>query len=114
MIMQLREIIKQLDLQIITGADLLEREVTGCYVSDMLSDVIAHADSGDIWITLQVHLNVIAVASVKGIAAILIVNDRSLDDETIKKAHEEQVPVLVTALNAFQIAGRLYQLGLGE
>ncbi|MBC8401656.1 MAG: serine kinase [Candidatus Marinimicrobia bacterium] len=112
--MQLREIVKQLDLQIIAGANLLEREATGCYVSDMLSDVMAHANSGDVWVTLQVHLNIIAVASVNGISALIIVNDRSLDDATIKKATEEKVPVLVTTLNAFQIAGKLYQLGLGE
>ena len=114
MIMQLREIVKQLDLQILTGTSLLDREVTGCYISDMLSAVMAHANSGDIWVTLQVHLNVIAVASVKGISALIIVNGRSLDDDTIKKAQEEKIPVLVTTLNAFQIAGKLYQLGLGE
>jgi hypothetical protein len=105
--MRLLEIVKKLN-----GHDLLDREVTGGYVSDMLSDVIAHSEKGNIWVTLQTHLNIIPVASMKEISGIIIVNRRQPDEETLKKAEEEKIPVLGTALNAYQVVGKLYQLGI--
>lgn len=112
--MNLSAIIKQLDLKVITGNELLEREITGCYASDLLSDVMANARNGYIWVTMQIHLNIIAVAGLKEISAIIIVNDRSIDDDTAKKALEEKVPILSTELDTYQISGRLFQLGVGQ
>lgn len=111
--MKITDILKRIKLDVISGKELLDREVTGGYVSDMLSDVIAHAQKGAIWVTLQTHLNIIPVASMKEISGIIIVNGRQPDEETLKKAEKEQVPVLGTAMNAFQVAGKLYQLGIG-
>jgi serine kinase of HPr protein (carbohydrate metabolism regulator) len=110
--MKLHDIFKQLELNVKSGADLLEREVTGGYVSDILSDVLAHATSGDIWVTIQIHLNIIPIASMKEIAGIIIANGRQPDEETLKKAETENVPVLGTDMSAFQIVGKLYQLGI--
>lgn len=110
--MKLHEILKQLELSVKSGAGLLEREVTGGYVSDILSDVLAHAASGDIWVTIQIHLNIIPIASMKEIAGIIIANGRQPDEETLKKAETENIPVLGTDISAFQIVGKLYQLGI--
>ena len=110
--MKIADILKSIKLDIISGNDLLDREVTGGYVSDMLSDVIAHARKGDIWVTLQTHLNIIPVASMKEVSGIIIVNGRQPDEETLKKAEAEKVPVLGTEMNAFQVVGKLYQLGI--
>jgi len=101
--MTLREIIKKLDLKIQSGSDLLERKVSGGYVSDMLSDVLAHAESGNIWVTLQTHLNIIPVAIMKEISAIIIVNGRQPDEDTLNKAKEEKIPVLGFRINGIGV-----------
>ncbi len=110
--MKLTEIIERLGLQIISGAEFVDREVKGGYVSDMLSDVLKNASEGDLLVTLQVHLNVIAIASMKEIVAIIIVNNRQPDQDTLDKAVTEQIPVLGTTMNAYQTVGKLYELGL--
>lgn len=110
--MKLLEIVTKLKLDVISGSDLLDREVTGGYVSDMLSDVIAHARKGDIWVTLQTHLNIIPVASMKEISGIIIVNGRQPEEDTVRKAEDEKVPIMGTDMNAFEVVGKLYQLGI--
>ena len=110
--MKIAELVKSLNLDILGGKELLNGEVTGGYVSDLLSDVIAHAKKGDIWVTLQIHLNIIPVASMKELSGIIIVNGRMPYVETLQKAEEEKIPVLGTKLNAFETVGKLYQLGI--
>ncbi len=110
--MKLSELIKKIKFDIKSGADLLDREATGGYVSDMLSDVIAHAEKGDIWVTLQTHLNIVPVASMKEISGIIIVNGRQPDENTLKKAEEEKIPILGTEMNAYQVVGKLIKSGV--
>ena len=112
--MKIIDIVKSLSLNVKSGDNLLDREVTGGYVSDLLSDVIAHAQKGDIWVTLQIHLNIIPVASMKELSGIIIVNGRQPDKETLQKAEEEMVPVLGTEMNAFNVVGKLYQAGIND
>ncbi len=90
----------------------LNREVTAGYASDLMSDVIAHAGKGDIWVTLQVHQNIVAVASLKELAGVVLVNGREPEDETAEKADLERIPIMVTPLSAFEVVGRLYNLGV--
>jgi predicted transcriptional regulator len=110
----LAELIQKLNLRIEAGADNVERPVTGGYVSDLLSDVIAGATEGDLWITLQVHQNIVAVAFLNNLAGICLVGGRSPDPDTIEKADEQGVPILVSDLPAYQLAGRLYEMGIGK
>ncbi|MEW6108204.1 MAG: serine kinase [Nitrospirota bacterium] len=110
--MKLQEIVDSLSLSIKTPALDLNREVTGGYVSDLLSDVIGNSKEGYIWITLQIHLNIVAVASLKGLAGIILVNNRTPDEDTLKKALEENIPIMTSSLPTFEIVGRLYNLGL--
>jgi predicted transcriptional regulator len=110
--MKLEEIVRELNMEVKSGAQNLSRDVAGGYASDLLSDVMAHADKDDLWVTLQVHQNIVAVAIVKDLAGIVMVSGREPDQETLARAEEEGVPILVTNLPAFEIAGRLYQLGL--
>jgi hypothetical protein len=110
--MKLQEIIDKLNLKVETPSLNLDREVTGAYVSDMLSDVMGNAKEGFLWITIQVHLNIVAVASLKTFSAIIIVNSRTPAEDTLKRAIEEKIPVLTTPLSAFDLVGMLYSLGL--
>ncbi|MCK4941773.1 serine kinase [candidate division WOR-3 bacterium] len=110
--MKLTEIVKSFNLQVACGEKQLEKEVSGGYSSDRLSDVMANSNKGDIWITLQVHPNVVAVAMLKEIAGIVMINGRKPEDETIKKAEAEGLPIMTTDLPAFELAGKLYDMGI--
>lgn len=104
------DIIGALDLKVISGQKGLSNEVTGGYVSDLLSDVMGNAKEGNIWITLQTHQNVVAIASLKDLAAIIVVRGAVPETDTFERSNVENIPVLSTELDTFTIAGRLYEL----
>jgi predicted transcriptional regulator len=108
--MKITDIIKKLDLKIISGKEGISNEVTGGYVSDLLSDVMGHSKEGNIWITLQTHQNVVAIASLKDLAAVIIVKGFVPEKDTIEKSNLENIPVLSTDMDTFTIAGRLFEL----
>src|SRR3990170_4455752 len=110
--MKLKEIIDKVNLETRCGTSNLNTEIKGGYVSDLLSDVIAHAKAGDIWVTLQVHQNIVAVASMKELSGIILVNGREPEEETVRQAQKENIPIFISELPAFEIVGRLYNLGI--
>ena len=112
--MKLSDVVTELGLSVISGAEHLDREVTGCYVSDLLSDVMGNAGEGQIWVTLQLHVNIVAVAALRDLAGIILVNSRMPLEETLSKAVEEGLPLLSSSLSTYEIAGRCYSLGLGR
>ncbi len=112
--MKLKEIVKKLELSARCGENNLDRDVTGGCASDMLSNVIAYSKKGDVWVTIQVHSNIVAVAVLKELAAIIIVQGREPADDTTQKAKEENVPILVSKLSAYEVAGKMYELGVGR
>ena len=110
--MNLSKIIEELQLEVRAGDGALGIEVRGGYASDLISDVLAHAREGDLWITLQTHQNTVAVASMKDLAGIVLVNDRQPEADTLEKAKQENIPLLISTLGAFELIGRLYTMGL--
>lgn len=110
--MTLGEVVKGLNLEVKAGEDEMDRIVRGGYCSDLLSDVIAGAREGDLWITLQLHQNIVAVAFLNNLAGILIVGGREPNPDTIQKAREQEVPLMVSDSPAYEIAGRLYEMGV--
>jgi hypothetical protein len=109
---KLAEVVDELDLKVRTAGGALQIEVRGGYASDLMSDVIAHAARGCLWVTLQVHQNVVAVASLKELAGIVLVNGREPEEATVERAESENIPILVSPLSAFDVIGRLYALGI--
>ena len=110
--MRLQEIVRELDLDVKSGASRLDIDVSRGYVSDLMSDVIANSKKGDLWITLQVHINIVAVASMKELSGIILINNRQPEAATLEKAKDENIPLLVSSLPAFELTGRLYKLGI--
>jgi predicted transcriptional regulator len=108
--MKITDIVKELELEVFSGESGLGNEISGGYVSDLLSDVMGNAKEGQVWMTLQTHKNVLAVASLKELAAVILVKGYKPDTDTIAKSNEEGLPVLGTELDTFTIAGRLYKL----
>jgi hypothetical protein len=103
------ELVEAAGLQIYCGSDLLQQQVTGGYVSDLLSDVMGNAQEGQVWITLQSHLNVVAIASLKELSAVVLVKDIRPDEAVLVKAVEEGIPLLGSALPAFETAGKIFE-----
>ena len=110
--MKLREIVRKLNLDVKSGEARLDSDVSRGYVSDIMSDVIANTNKGDLWITLQVHINVVAVATMKELSGIILINGREPEAVTLEKAKDENIPILISQLPAFEVAGRLYELGI--
>lgn len=108
--MKLKDIIDKLNLKLICGEDQLDNDITGGYCSDLLSDVMGNAQEGNVWITIQVHKNIIAVASLKELSAIMLVKGLMPTEETIATAREQGIPIVQTSDTAFNVAGKLYNL----
>ncbi len=110
--MKVKEIVEDLKMVVVAGERGLDRDVTGGYCGDLLSDVMANSKSGDLWLTIQSHQNIVAVALLKDLAAIILVNGRQPDEDTIAKAEEEGIPILLSPLSAFSLAGRAHEMGI--
>ena len=102
-------IAEKLGLKVVVQGDLSEI-VSGCYISDLLSDVMAHSKDHELWVTLQTHPNIVAVAVVKGISALIITNGRNPEPETIRKAEAEKVTIMISHDTTFDLAGLLYTI----
>jgi len=87
-------------------------DVTAGHASDLLSDVLANAPSGGVLLTIQVHMNVIAVALHAGLAAVIFTSGMRPEEAVRLKAVQEGIPLLATAETTFETAGRLYGMGL--
>jgi hypothetical protein len=112
--MRLDDIARELKLVELVPPNEVEREaeVIRGYASDLLSDVLAHAPAGGVLVTLQVHLNVIAVAGHAELAAVVFAGGRQPDDEVVAKAVEEGLALYGSGDDTFEIVGRLYGLGV--
>lgn len=111
--MNLEKIIKELNLSILTEPqDFSSIEVKSGYCSDLLSCVMTGAEPEGVWITLMAHSNIIAVAALLDLAAIIITEDAQPDPDTIEKANEKGVTLLSTEVPNFTVVGQLWNLGL--
>jgi predicted transcriptional regulator len=109
---KVRDLLNKLPLDLLAGEGGLDQEVRSGYCGDLLSDVMANAEKGSVWITIQRHHNIVAVALLKELAAIILANGYQPDPETVEKAKEEGIPLLVSSSAAYQLAGRLYETGI--
>ncbi|MBQ6175104.1 MAG: AraC family transcriptional regulator [Clostridia bacterium] len=106
---ELRELIGAENLTPEVGED---REITCGYTCDLLSWVMAHGDEGMAWVTVQTHLNVIAVAVLSDMACVVLPEDIRMEAESLAKAVSEGMTVLTTSLTAYEICGRLSAAGV--
>jgi predicted transcriptional regulator len=110
--MTVKEMAERAELEVLVCADGLDVEVTGGYAADLLSTVMASAKEGNVWVTWHVHPNIVAAALIVKLAAIVLVSGRQPEQETVQKAQQEGVPILVSSLPAFEIIGRLHGMGI--
>jgi hypothetical protein len=106
----LESVVKALNLKVRSGEDKLKTKIRGGYTGDLLSDVMANSKEGDLWITRQVHQNIVAVASLKEHAGVILVQGSEPAKDTLEKAIKEGIPVMVSDLSSFEITGRIYEI----
>jgi serine kinase of HPr protein (carbohydrate metabolism regulator) len=105
----LKRLIEELNFECLSGKESLERTAHDAYVSDLLSDVMGRTHAGMLWVTSQVHKNIVAVASLKELSAIIVVNERRIDPEVLAHAEGEEVVIIASGLPAFETTGLLYK-----
>lgn len=109
--MTLADYLKNIDCTVLTPEVKPETiEVEGGYVSDLLSDVMGAAGTKQAWITIMRHLNVVAVASLAGINAVIFAKGIKPDQTVIDKATAEGVCLVSSPETTFDLAGKLYKL----
>lgn len=108
--MRLNYLVETLNLQVFSCKHLLEKEFEGVYVSDLLSDVLGNTKPNQIWITLQTHKNIVAVAHLKGLSCVILVKGLTPNEDTILKAEEEKIILLGSEKETFDLAGDLRAL----
>jgi hypothetical protein len=111
--MNLQTIIDKLELTVLTKPrDFASVTPNGGYTSDLLSCVMAGAKSNNIWVTLQAHMNIIAVASMLDVAAVIITENAQPEPNVIVKANEQNIILLSTSKFSYEICGKLWELNL--
>lgn len=108
--MNLQELIQVFNLKVFTCKDNLNKDVEGGYVSDLLSDVLGNAKPNQIWITLQTHKNIVAIAQLKQLSAVILVKGLEPNENTVKKAEEEKIILLGSEKETFDLVGDLTEL----
>jgi predicted transcriptional regulator len=108
--MKLQDVIEKLELKALTNLE--DREVDGVFISDMLSDVMANAKPGDIWLTVQTHKNVVSAANLVDISAVVVTHGKSVPQDTVDLANRFHVVILSSAKSAFELSGKLIEIGL--
>ena len=107
-----KELVDQFNLNVAGGQNGLDRQVQGGYCGDLLSDVMGNAPIGCIWLTVQTHQNIVAVAVLREMAAIVLCGGQEPDQETVEKANDEGIPILMWPETAFDLAGQVFQAGV--
>jgi predicted transcriptional regulator len=108
--MTLREIVDALGLEILAGGDRLDRTVAGVYCGDLLSNALAASHPGDLWITIQHHVNVIGVARIAELSGILLAANVEPAEPVITRADEMGIPLLRASVPTFECAARLHRV----
>ena len=108
--MKVSELIKELNLDLLTDSGFEDRDVNGCYIGDLLSHVMGKATEGDAWITIMNNINIVAVASLTEAACIILAEGISADESIIKKADGEGIVIVKSDLTAFELAVKISEL----
>ena len=107
--MKIGELAQKLGMETLQG-EWEDAEILGGYTSDLLSDVMAHAAQGQALITIQAHKNTVAVATLAGIPAVVVANDRLVPEDMIEAARDEGIAIFRSKETQFVLSGRLYAL----
>lgn len=111
--MIITDFVKQLNLQpIFESSKNTNIDIDGVYIGDLLSIVMSKAKQNFVWITIQTHINIVAVAELLELSCIIVVENMEVEQETVDKAKELDIPILITSKSAYEVACMLHDLGI--
>jgi serine kinase of HPr protein (carbohydrate metabolism regulator) len=108
--MKLQEVIDKLALKVLTNVE--DKDVTGVFISDMLSDVMSSAQGGNLWITVQSHKNIVSAANLIDISAVIVTHNKQVPEDTVELANRYHVIILSSPLTTFELASKLVEAGV--
>lgn len=109
--MTVKELQEKLNLSFICNENLAEQKtVTGCYCGDLLSWVMSRATDGDAWLTVMGNVTSIGVAVLADVACIILTENAPADKDAVKRAEENEVIILGTDKNSYQVAVEISKL----
>jgi len=108
--MLLNEVVEKLELKPVTDRIDGERDVTGCYIGDLLSWVMSKAQTGNVWITVQTNINILAVATLTDVSCIVVPENIVVDEPTVKKANIQGITILSSSKTSYELACELAAL----
>jgi serine kinase of HPr protein (carbohydrate metabolism regulator) len=111
--MTLGELVKNGELKPCNGIADADREVTGAICCDLLSFVMAKGQAGMAWVTVQTHMNVVAVATLHEFSCIILSDGCQMPEDALKKAEAEGIAVLGSKLTGYQVCCLLHGAGIG-
>lgn len=107
--MDVKNLVEELGLKVLCGENL-EREISGCYCGDLLSWVMSRANEGDVWLTVMGNINSVGVAVLADVACIVLTENAALDEDALKRATQNDVIILQTDKNSYQMATAISKL----
>lgn len=110
--MTTKDLIEKIGLKSLSKFE--HREVDGVIVSDMLSDVMAGAKSGNLWLTIQTHKSIVPAANLVDVSAVVITSGKEVPQDTVDLASKYNIAILSSEFPTFELVGKLYGLGLGS
>jgi predicted transcriptional regulator len=109
--MTIKELIESAGIKALSTFE--DREASGVFISDMVSDVMAGAKSGNIWLTIQTHKSIIPAANLVDVSAVIITGGKEVPADTVELASKYDIAILSSELPTFELVGKLYELGFG-
>jgi len=106
--MTIDELSEKLNLKKLSGE--ADREIESCYVSDMLSRVLGGCQAGDVWITVQSSLNMVAVAVMTDAACVILPEGLTAAVDVLEKANEEGLTIFTSTESAYTLAVKIAEL----
>ena len=110
--MKVKDLVSRLELQVVSGAVGMDREIAGGYCGDLLSDVMGNAPAGCIWLTVQGHQNIMNVAQMREMAAVVLANGILPDEETRRRADDFAIPLIIWHGTSYNLAMKLAEAGI--
>jgi len=107
-----KELFEYEEFRLLTDGKGGEKSVEGVFINDLLSYVMSHSKENDLWITVQIHPNIVAVAELIGISVIVIPEGIEVEEVTIEKAKEKGIDILSTELDAYNICKLMMKVGI--
>lgn len=110
--MLVKDLEEKMGLKLLAGAAGVDKELTGAYICDLLSWVMAHGKKGDAWITVQTHKNIVAVAALLELCCIIVPEGIEVEEDTLSKADEEGIAIFQSDVSSYSIAKELCRMGI--